>query len=256
MTIAVRINDQSYQERSLQLAQDLTLPILGDDADAKKFDYALEYVDDVLQLVSTHKKHGPVFCDFTSGAFLHRLKYGGKLSQPLAKAVGLKKLKSNQSLSVLDTTAGLGTDAMLLAAWGCEVTLLERDKVVASLLADGLSRAKNKLNDEFDFSKIHFEQIDALDYLKCSTKQFDVVYLDPMFKLEKQKAKPNKNMQVLQDILPQENDAEDALLVLAKSHAKNRVVVKRSSMSKTINSLNLSFSIDGQANRFDVYLSE
>ena len=42
---------------------------------------------------------------------------------------------------VLDATAGLGRDAFVLATLGCEVSLIERQPLIAALLDDGLSRA-------------------------------------------------------------------------------------------------------------------
>ena len=42
---------------------------------------------------------------------------------------------------VVDATAGLGEDALLLAAAGAQVYMFEKNEVIAALLADGISRA-------------------------------------------------------------------------------------------------------------------
>jgi len=64
---------------------------------------------------------------------------GGRLNQPLLKAIGLKKGQPRPN--VLDVTAGFGEDAWLLAAVGCRVLAVERHPVVATLLRDALRRA-------------------------------------------------------------------------------------------------------------------
>lgn len=43
--------------------------------------------------------------------------------------------------NVIDATAGLGRDAFVLAAIGCQIKLVERHPVVRLLLQDGLQRA-------------------------------------------------------------------------------------------------------------------
>jgi 16S rRNA (guanine1516-N2)-methyltransferase len=43
---------------------------------------------------------------------------------------------------VLDATAGLGKDAFVLASLGCQMTLIERQPLIAALLEDGLARAR------------------------------------------------------------------------------------------------------------------
>ncbi len=56
----------------------------------------------------------------------------------MGKAVGVGK---RDGLSVLDATAGLGRDAFVLADLGCKVQLCERNALIHTLLADGLTRA-------------------------------------------------------------------------------------------------------------------
>ena len=57
----------------------------------------------------------------------------------LLKACGVKK---DQALFVFDATPGLGRDAFLLARAGCHVFLSERNPVLASMLSNGIDRAK------------------------------------------------------------------------------------------------------------------
>ncbi|MGB0184582.1 MAG: class I SAM-dependent methyltransferase, partial [Opitutales bacterium] len=64
--------------------------------------------------------------DFCDAGTRYRLAQGGG-NEMIAKAVGLK---GQSKPTVLDCTAGLGMDAYVLAALGCEVTLLERNPIV------------------------------------------------------------------------------------------------------------------------------
>lgn len=84
-------------------------------------------------------KQGDILVDFGSGAATYRRKFGGGKSEAIAKAVGVTK---KAGLTVIDATAGLGRDALVLASLGATVTLVERNPLVAALLWDGLRRAK------------------------------------------------------------------------------------------------------------------
>lgn len=77
--------------------------------------------------------------DFHGPTVRYRREKGGGKGQMIAKAVGLG---GRGSIHVLDATAGLGSDAFVLASLGCQVTLLERVPEVRALLADALTRAK------------------------------------------------------------------------------------------------------------------
>jgi 16S rRNA (guanine1516-N2)-methyltransferase len=155
--------------------------------------------------------------------------------------------------TVLDGTAGLGKDAFLLASLGCEVLLLERSKIVHALLQDGLSRARNS-NVELAAITGRMELL-YTDFMKftASEREFDVVYLDPMFPERKKSAKVKKDMALLQQLLGHESD-NAKLLEHARKLAKKRVVVKRAKLSPHISSEKPDIEFKGSSSRFDVYL--
>ena len=64
--------------------------------------------------------------DFTK--LQKRLQYHNLTHELLVKAT---KVKGRENLRVIDATAGMGEDSLLLAAAGCEVTLYEQDPVIA-----------------------------------------------------------------------------------------------------------------------------
>ena len=82
-----------------------------------------------------NKDYGKLRCSFTDGSVLHRFKFGGGRNQDLARAIGLKGKKM---LNIVDTTAGLGKDAFLLASLGAKVTLIERSNYMHQLLETGM----------------------------------------------------------------------------------------------------------------------
>lgn len=189
--------------------------------------------------------------DFTRGATRHRLQQGGGLGQAIAKAVGIR---GNIHPKVLDVTAGLGQDAFVLASLGSNITMLERTTLAASLLADGLMRAKNDEKINQIIERMTLIHIDGHTYLDNAPRNyFDVIYLDPMFPEENKSALPKKSMQAFHTLIGQDNDS-DALLSKARRIAKKRIVVKRSSRAPWLDQEKPHYSLSGKSTRFDIYL--
>ena len=212
--------------------------------------FALERIDGVLSLRDLKDPSlQPLSVDFSSPQLLHRLKTSGK-NQPLAKAVGLHLGKP----FVIDTTAGLGTDSIVLAALGCRVRSFERNETVFALLQDGHARLKDV--DQELASRISFENGDALEKLASVTERPDVVYLDPMYPEETHSsALPKKTMQMFRRLLDGDKDSED-LWSAAMKVAKKRVVVKRPLKAPSLGDRKPTHSFEGKTARFDLYLAD
>ena len=198
-------------------------------------------------------KVGAVKVDFASDALTFRRLHGGGKKEAIARAIGLK---GQDSLNVLDATAGLGRDAFVLASLGCVVDMIERSPIVAALLQDGLIRAAS--DDQLGVwmpAKMQLFHGVATDLLTdWSHKKPDVVYLDPMFPHRKKNAAVKKEMRLFQQLLGPDEDA-DLLLEPALALAKNRVVVKRPSGAPFLAGKKPQIEMLGKANRFDVYLT-
>jgi 16S rRNA (guanine1516-N2)-methyltransferase len=175
----------------------------------------------------------------------------------LAKAIGAKSM--GESTWIVDATAGLGQDAFMLAYMGYKVTLIERSSIVATLLSHAISKVRP---DSWAFSTVHRMHLlhrDAKQWLTeqsemlKSTQKPAVVYLDPMFPHRDKKSLSQKSMQILQQLLGQDLDAE-TLLPLAKSVATERVVVKRHRASPHLCNEIPQIIFEGKSHRFDVYL--
>ena len=176
----------------------------------------------------------------------------GSRRQPLARAVGLKGHRP----TVLDATAGLGRDSLLLAALGCSVMAVERSPVLGAMLRDALRRAA----DEPHWGPIVRERLqltigDARALLAnlSGAAAPDVVYVDPMYPPRRKSALPKKEMRVLRRLVGDDPDASD-LLAAALRAARTRVVVKRPRHAPPLAG-EPTLTVEGKMVRYDVYLS-
>lgn len=196
-------------------------------------------------------KQGDILVDFASGAATHRRKFGGGKAEGIAKAVGFNK---KPGLTVIDATAGLGRDAFVLASLGAMVTLVERNPLVAALLADGLRRgARDPQTADWLPQRMQLVHLPALEALH-SLPAPDVVFLDPMFPPREKSALVKKEMRAFHDVVGADDDA-DTLLAPALALAKHRVVVKRPGYAEFLAGKKPTMSIEGKNNRFDVYVN-
>lgn len=201
------------------------------------------------------KAMGPVQCEFVGGEARHRRRYGGGKSQAIAKAVGIK---DKQRPFVADLTAGMGGDACALAGLGSFVVMVERHPAIAALLADGLRRGNIAAETNEDvaelMARMSLVKASATDWLLSLTEENfpDVIYLDPMFPERRKSAQVNKNMQIFQQLVGPDLDA-DGLLPLALARARYRVVVKRPSHAPWLNGQKPGISLEGKSVRFDIY---
>jgi 16S rRNA (guanine1516-N2)-methyltransferase len=196
--------------------------------------------------------HAELCVDFTSGDLRRRLRARSIKGQPLARAVGMPASRPR----VLDGTAGLLCDAVLLVGLGATVTALERSRVLFQLAADGVRRAI--LSPEAGpvvRDRLQLVHADTRDFLRQSRHdgRFDVIYLDPMYPESAKTALPRKEIQLLRALLgPGEGDAAE-LLDLALLAGVPRVVVKRPLRAPPLRP-GVMHRFAGKVMRFDLYL--
>lgn len=194
---------------------------------------------------------GPVRAEFVTGKMGYRREHGGGAGQLVAKAVGLHKTRAN--LHVLDTTAGLGQDAFVLAGLGCTVSLFERNPVIHALLADGLARAALNVDCAPIVERMTLQEGSSIDWLSDGAAEAaDVIYLDPMFPHRDKSALVKKEMQLFQKVVGDDDDSE-ALLAAALNSARYRVVVKRPRKAPAIAGPEPTTRVEGKSSRYDVY---
>jgi 16S rRNA (guanine1516-N2)-methyltransferase len=261
MKLIIQLCDQENSQAP-ELIKLLSCDVVHGDNAIITDDYThiLHLDKDGLSIISNSASVGedsiaPTRVDFLDAGLQHRRLTSGK-SQGIAKAIGLNKLKSP---TVLDTTAGLGKDAFILASLGCNVTLLERSPIIHALLEDGFHRGLASEDEDVIniINKMTLINIDAINYLEKiiegTLDKPDVIYLDPMFPPRTKSAKVKKDISLLQQVLGID-EGFDELFNAAKQCAKHRVVVKRpGKKTKDIES-KPSFQIEGKSAHFDVYV--
>ena len=216
-----------------------------------------------------------------------RLQYHNLTHELLVKAT---KIKGRDTLHVIDATAGMGEDSLLLAASGCYVTLYEQDPIIAALLADTMQRALEEpaLHDIVARMQLvegnSSEALQALSrncaHPEASTEAFqtenlvddaaapsqkamgrngsaiarpDVIYLDPMFPERQKSGLVKKKFQLLHYLEAPAED-EDALMQAAIAAHPFKIVVKRPAKGPYLAGQKPSYSLNGKAIRYDCYV--
>lgn len=155
---------------------------------------------------------------------------------------------------IIDATAGMGHDGLLLARLGARVTLVEQHPVVWALLTSAMQQAQINPHLAKISQRMQLVYANAVGWL--SDQQADVVYLDPMFpkseQPDKQQPLVKKEMQILQKLFSTSTDAGDALLQPARQAAK-RVIVKRPKLAPALAGIAPDHQWLGDACRFDGY---
>lgn len=152
---------------------------------------------------------------------------------------------------IVDLTAGLARDAAILASFGAQLCLVERDPIMQVLLADGIQRAET--SRELAVGQVVLRCTDALSYLNAldASDAPDVIYYDPMHPARVKSAQVNHALQCLQTWLPPEADPL-SILTVAKMHALDRVVLKWPARAPQVGHPN--HQLVGKTIRYDVYL--
>lgn len=180
---------------------------------------------------------------------LPRLRPDRLRSELLVRAARLKGFEGTPR--AVDATAGLGEDALLLAAAGFDVTLCERDPVIAALLADTLARAAQVPQIADAVARMRLVEGDAVDVLKSLGQPPDLVFLDPMFPERRHSAATRKKLQLFQR-LERPCEDEEALVQAAIDAGPRKVVVKRPLKGPYLGGVKPSHSLAGKVVRYDV----
>jgi 16S rRNA (guanine1516-N2)-methyltransferase len=237
--------------RARQLSEQLGLALM--EPSDRTFPLHLIVRGDGLHLQSSNPRRlGRVRIDFTRGGLAYRRRSGGG-GQLIARAIDLR----GDPPTIVDATAGFGTDAFLLASLGCAVVAIERCPVIAALLDDALTRglaegrpslrrvlqrirlirgdARTLLTRDAipssarDEEPLHLPRAESAPLPPLRTLELapGVVYLDPMYApRRKQKALSRKEMRICRLVVGDDTDATETLAA-ARAVAQRRVVVKR-----------------------------
>ena len=184
--------------------------------------------------------------DFTD--MKKRLRTGNLQREMLVRAV---RIKNNTSPYVIDATAGMGEDSLILASAGCRIRMYERDPVIAALLKDALRRAEQIPELREAISRMQLFEEDSVEALGSLTEPPDVILLDPMFPERQKSALVKKKFQLLHH-LERPCEEEDSLLQAAILAQPRKIVIKRPLKGSFLAGRKPDYSLKGKAVRYDV----
>lgn len=181
--------------------------------------------------------------------FIGKRKPGIK-SEILIQAINLR-VNSDEVIRGLDTTAGLGRDAILMSFAGYRVTMLENNPYLAVIL--------NYLCAEFSIQLpfLRLIHVDNLSYLSETSESYNFIYLDPMFNDGKQ-ALAKKDMQLI-DLFIRQSSVDYALdanglFNNARLKCQQKLIVKRDNKQiELVANPKPTYVKKGKTIRFDVY---
>ena len=152
------------------------------------------------------------------------------------------KLFPIKNSTILDCTAGLGRDGVLLSKLGHDVTMIEKNPILIIMLNNYFSRAKD--------IKARLLYGDSLSYIRLAKKKFDYIYIDFMFE-KKNNAKPSKYDLFLRSINYNENNKLDFIKEMI-NYCNKRIIVKEPIKSQSkIN--NYDFEIKTKLIRYKIF---
>ncbi|GIR73849.1 MAG: hypothetical protein CM15mP76_05760 [Prochlorococcus sp.] len=185
--------------------------------------------------------------DFLKGTLGWRLKRVNH-ERNLRKALG----KTDKQLSIFDSTAGLLTDTMIFLSLGHKVVAVEQSKIIYSLVKDAILRAKDKIPE---LKNLIFLNDNSLEVYKSMSKEFDVIYLDPMYPSLNKKNKKSGRLENIKKILEIENftNCGENLVKDFFDLEYKKIILKRP-LKLRKNYSNINYQVLGKTTRFDIYL--
>jgi len=185
--------------------------------------------------------------DFLKGSLGWRLKRVNH-EKNLRKALG----KTDNQLSIFDATAGLLTDTMIFLSLGHKVVAVEQSKIIFSLVKDAILRTKKKIPE---LKNLIFLNGNSLDAYKSMSKEFDIIYLDPMYPTLNKKNKKSGRIENIKKILEIENLIENGEnLVKDFLDLEYKKIILKRPLKHRKNYSNINYQVLGKTTRFDIYL--
>ena len=187
----------------------------------------------------------------------------------LVKAAKRKNYGDNPV--VVDATAGLGEDSLLLAAAGFKVILFERNEEIADELQRLMDEVKAEINAVISeegqdsdneiitilkpaIERMEIRRGDSIKELTQLNFVPDIVYLDPMFPTRQKSGLVKKKFQVIHELEKPCADEEELLNAAIKSDA-GKIIIKRPIKAEYLAGVKPSYQILGKVIRYDCIVS-
>jgi 16S rRNA (guanine1516-N2)-methyltransferase len=234
--IGILAKRSSDAVRARQIADDLGAILLSNHKEPEGLVLEVSCSGFALRDFDQKKSH-PFRLDTT------QLRHVGAGRDLLSRALGKK------CLSVIDATAGFGSDSFDFLRRGFQVTAIERVPIIALMLREASSRIADS-DWSGRFRVIEGEATEWIPRLPPA----DVIFVDPMFPdVEKKSAQPRKAQQLLRRLAGSDSGSGD-LINMARNFAKRRVVVKRPRSAPSMGG-EPDHRFMGRSIRYDVYFS-
>lgn len=158
-------------------------------------------------------------------------------------------MKVSANPLIFDLTAGFGKDAAILANYGYNLIMIERNYILATILFYALKVGlipKEKITllyeDSFNFMQ------------KYSGKKPNIIYIDPMFD-QKTNSLSKKEMQLIQILTKADDNNNELLFKLSLKFVNNKLIIKRDNKQENLVISPLpSYSKRGKTIRYDIYI--
>ena len=126
--------------------------------------------------------------------------------------------------SILDTTMGLASDSLVMAAVGNQVTALESQDVIFQVVSRGLASYQTDDKQlEKAMRSIKAIKSDSLSFLKAQAdNSFDIIYADPMFS---EIIKESENLEAIKPLANGSRLTEEWLKE-SKRVAREKIIIK------------------------------
>ncbi len=136
----------------------------------------------------------------------------------------LNKILKKDKLKILDCTGGFCKDSAIMSSFGNNVTMIEKNLLIMKLLKDAKTRIISK-DIKSIFNGITMRLGDCLSYIRNTAIQFDYIYFDFMFNVNK-RALPSKKEQFLRKIA--ENDSQKNLDIINETikRVSSKIIIK------------------------------
>lgn len=136
----------------------------------------------------------------------------------------LVSLLGKSPKTILDTTMGLASDSLVMAAVGNQVTALESQDVIFQVVSRGLASYQTDDKQlEKAMRSIKAIKSDSLSFLKAQTdNSFDIIYADPMFS---ETIKESENLEAIKPLANGSRLTEEWLNE-AKRVAREKIIIK------------------------------
>ena len=220
-----KLEDDSLNIRKLEIIKKI---IANNQSSKDSNNYSISYEDDKIMINCLNEKNRT------------KLVIDDLIRQD--KDTFYYKLFPKKNRTVLDCTAGLGRDGIMISKLGYDVTMIERNPILILLINNFLKRNVN--------IKAKLFYGDSLSYITSTKMIFDYIYIDFMFD-KKKKSKPSKYDSFLRS-MDNHNVNKIKFIENILKYCKDRVIVKEPIKSDS-NIVSYDFEIKTKLIRYKIF---